>query len=167
MSRTLPRYNRLLKPLAQEPTQVYLGTEVHLLGLLSWILDQTGPAEVFVTTFSTSDDFLCGFKRLRDDGLIDHSVLLADFKASNKTRQLGALMRNAFDEVFFSENHSKLMLVKGGGLTVTVVTSQNQTYGGRVECTMISSDCATWLKLRDCLKSIIDNKSVSYKEWMH
>ncbi|MBQ0072872.1 MAG: C4-dicarboxylate ABC transporter [Prevotella sp.] len=167
MSRTLPRYNRLLKPLAQEPTQVYLGTEVHLVGLLSWILDQTGPAEVFVTTFSTSDDFLCGFKRLRDDGLISHSVLLADFKASNKTIQLGALMRSAFDEVFFSENHSKLMLVKGGGLTVTVVTSQNQTYGGRVECTMISSDCATWLKLHDCLKAIIDNKSVTYKEWMH
>lgn len=167
MSRTLPRYNRLLKPLAQEPTQVYLGTEVHLVGLLSWILDQTGPAEVFVTTFSTSDDFLCGFKRLRDDGLITHSVLLADFKASNKTRQLGALMRSAFDEVFFSENHSKLMLVSGGGITVTVVTSQNQTYGGRVECTLISSDYTMWFKLKCCLNGIIENKSVAYKEWIH
>lgn len=145
---------------------MYLGNEVHLLGLLSWVLDQTGPAEVIVTTFSTSDDFLCGFLRLKDDGLIASSYLVADFKASRKTLTLGALMQQCFDHVCFSMNHSKLMLVSGGGYHVAVITSQNQTYGGRVESTLIANDARLWHQCRDSVMDLIDNHSTPYKEWI-
>lgn len=51
---------QVLKPLQQSRSQVYLGQGLHTLGLLGWILEQTGPADVAVTTFSTSDAYLCG-----------------------------------------------------------------------------------------------------------
>lgn len=36
----------LLRPLKAAPTQYYLGTGLHTLGLLGWILQQTGKADV-------------------------------------------------------------------------------------------------------------------------
>ena len=55
-----------LKPLQQNSSQVFLGQGLHTLGLLGWILGQTGLAQVAVTTFSTSDAFLLfGWARCR------------------------------------------------------------------------------------------------------
>ena len=166
MSRTLKRYFNLFKPLAEEPTQTYLGTECHQVGLLSWILDQLGPSEVIVTTFSTSDDFLSAFIRLRNDGMITSATLIADFKASRKTLTLGTLMKNAFTCVRFAENHSKLILVSNGKERVTVITSQNQTYGGRIESTLITTELKVYFNLYEQLQDIIDRKSATYQEWI-
>lgn len=57
----------LLKPLRNDTSsyQSYLCTGLHTLGLLGWILEQTGRADVYVSTFSTSDAFLSGFLRLK------------------------------------------------------------------------------------------------------
>ena len=46
---------QVLKPLQESSSQVFLGQGLHALGLLGWILEQTGPADITVTTFSTSD----------------------------------------------------------------------------------------------------------------
>lgn len=129
-----------LRPLDACDLQVHLGTGLHVLGLLSWILKQTGPAEVCVSTFSTSEEFLSGFLNLRKKGLITRSVLVADLKASRMTVRLGSLMDSCFDRVCLAQNHSKVVLVLSAtGRTVSVVTSQNQTYGGRAECTVVST----------------------------
>ena len=47
---------QVLKPLQQSSSQVFLGQGLHTLGLLGWILEQTGAAHIAVTTFSTSED---------------------------------------------------------------------------------------------------------------
>ena len=135
-----------------------------MAGLLGWILEQTGPARVIVTTFSTSDDFLCSFIRLKKQGLITFSTLLTDFRASKKTHQLGSFMRHAFDIVRFGENHSKLMLVSTPTMQVTVLTSQNQTYGSRYESTMVTTDAEIFDYFEDELGEVL-RKSVSYERW--
>lgn len=165
MSRTHRYYYDLLKPLQEAPDQVYLGKRLHLAGLLSWIIDQTGPADVTVTTFSTSDDFLCSFRRLKEDALIKSSTLLCDMKATAKQLPLLRLMGNTFDNVHFAENHSKLMLVSNGVMNVSVITSQNQTYGGRNESTYITTSSPVFLKLREQLADIIENNSIRYNKW--
>ena len=119
---------------------MYLGTGVHTLGLLAWILEQTGRANVLVTTFSTSEEFLSGFYNLRKKGLIFKATMLADLKASKKTVKLEPLMRKCFDEVYLASNHSKILIVTGAKNVVSVVSSQNNTYGGRAECTFITTD---------------------------
>ena len=137
MDRTIPN---LLKPLSECPLQTYLGCGIHTLGLLGWILRQVGRSDVYVSTFSTSEEFLTGFLNLKRKGLVGHSVLLADLKASKKTVRLKHLMSYCFDSVYLGQNHSKVVLVKSEtGQSVSVITSQNQTYGGRAECTMLST----------------------------
>ena len=82
--------SEFLRPMATNPLQSHLGRGLHTLGLLGWILEQTGPADVYVSTFSTSDAFLRGFYNLKKKDMVLKSVLLADLKASKKTRPLFA-----------------------------------------------------------------------------
>lgn len=152
------RIDTMLRPM-RHGDQVYLGKGLHVLGLLRWILSQTGKAEIWVSTFSTSEEFLAGFLRLRNEGLVGRATLVADLKAARKTEVLKPLMTGCFDDVFLGENHSKVMLVQNDHWTVSVITSQNQTYGGRAECTMVTISQETFLQLFTGLKDIMDNST--------
>ena len=154
------KLNQILKPLEINPTQYYLGTGLHTLGLLGWILEQTGRADVYVSTFSTSDAFLSGFHRLRKRGLINNASLVADLKASKKTVQLYRIMQNCFDHVYLAQNHSKIVLVQNDKYTVSVISSQNQTYGDRAECTMVTTSQEAFYELFCGLKHIVNDKSL-------
>lgn len=152
--------SRLLRPIGQCSLQSYLGTGLHTLGLLSWILAQTGPADVYVTTFSTSDAFLRGLLNLRKKDLLLRTVLLADLKASRKTYRLYKEMQACFDAVYLGKNHSKVVLVQNDRWTVTAVSSQNQTYGDRAECTLVTTSQEVFYQQYDGVKDIIDNQSI-------
>lgn len=150
----------IFKPLAKVPTQSYLGKGVHTLGLLNWILQQTGRADVYVSTFSTSDAFLRGFYNLRKKGLIAHSVLLVDLKASKKMVKLYREMQSCFDSVYLTMNHSKVVLVQNDSHLVTVISSQNQTYGDRAESTLVTTDQEIFLQQFSGFKDLIDENSI-------
>ena len=150
----------ILRPLNKCATQTYLGTGLHTLGLLGWILQQTGRADVYVSTFSTSEAFLNGFLNLRKKQLIRHGVLLADLKASRKTVHLYRLMQSCFDSVYLGMNHSKIVLVQNDDNLVSVISSQNQTYGDRAECTMVTTDKEAYRDLYSGLREIVDKNSI-------
>lgn len=152
--------SRILRPIEQCSLQSYLGMGLHTLGLLSWILGQTGPADVYVTTFSTSDAFLRGFLNLKKKGLFLKTVLLADLKASKKTYRLYKEMQTCFDAVYLAKNHSKVVLVQNDRWTVTAISSQNQTYGDRAECTVITTSQEVFYQQYCGVKDIIDNQSI-------
>ena len=149
---------QLLKPLSDCPVQSYLGTGIHTLGLLGWILPQVGRADVYVSTFSTSEEFLSGFLNLRRKELVNRAVLLADLKACRKTVKLNNLMAHCFDIVYLGQNHSKVVLIQSmSGQTVSVISSQNQTYGGRAECTMVTTFPDVYQSLFLGYQDIINN----------
>lgn len=56
-------------------------------------------------------------------------------------------MTEAFDDVRLTLNHSKIMLVSNAEWLVSVITSQNQTYGDRAECTFISLSIETSISI--------------------
>lgn len=150
----------LLQPLSEKPVQAYFGQGVHTLGLLGWILEQTGRATVFVSSYSTSEPFLNGFVHLRNQGKVDKALLLLDQRAARKTLQLEQLMTGAFDNVFLGQNHSKVLLVNNSRWRVSVVTSQNQTYGGRAESTIILTDKDVFSQLLAQMEDTIVSSSV-------
>lgn len=130
----------MLLPLSEKPIQAYLGNGMHTLGLLRWILEQTGKADVWVSSYSTSEPFLNGFALMKAQGMVSQSMILLDQRASKKTLKLQSLMVNAFDRVFLGQNHSKIILVRNAQWVVSVITSQNQTYGARAESTIVTTD---------------------------
>lgn len=159
MSKKSP--NKYLRTLATSQLQSYLGRGLHTLGLLGWILEQTGPADIYVSTFSTSDAFLRGFNNLKKRGLVLKGTLLADLKASKKTYRLYKEMRQCFDDVYLAQNHSKVMLVQNDMWTVTVISSQNQTYGDRAECTLVTTSQEIFYEQYCGFKNLIDKDSIT------
>lgn len=154
------KVNLILKPLKDNPIQSYLGIGLHTLGLLNWILSQTGRADIYISTFSTSEEFLSGFFNLKKKGVVGHTVMLADLKASKKTVKLYRLMQSCFDDVYLGQNHSKIMLVQNQNFLVSVITSQNQTYGDRNESTIVCTSQEIFLSLFSNFKDIIDNETL-------
>lgn len=57
-------------------------------------------------------------------------------------------------------NHSKIVLVQNDKWTVSVISSQNQTYGDRAECTMITTDQDVFLSLYSGLSDMVNTKSI-------
>ena len=92
-----------------------------------------------MSTYSTSDEFLSGLINLKREGYIKGAVLVADVKAAKKTVILEDIMKQCFDDVILAENHSKVMLIISGDQKISVLTSQNQTYGGRSESTIVTT----------------------------
>ncbi len=152
--------SEFLRPMATHPLQSHLGRGLHTLGLLGWILEQTGPADVYVSTFSTSDAFLRGFYNLKKKDMVLKSVLLADLKASKKTYRLYKEMQQNFDAVYLSQNHSKVVLVQNDEWTVTVISSQNQTYGDRAECTLVTTNQEIFYQQYSGFSELVDNNSI-------
>ena len=152
--------NQILKPLSDAPLQAYLDNRVQLFDIIEYILSQTGPASVCISTFSTSEEFLRRIFNLRKKGLITSAVMLADLKASRKTVNLYKLIVNVFDYVYLAENHSKVILIHNDKWCVSICTSQNQTRGNRTESGMISTSPEIFFNLQGQFSDIVNNHAI-------
>ena len=141
------------------PLQVYLDDRVQLYDIIAGILEQTGPSQLTITTFSTSEEFLRRIYRLRTRGLIISARLITDFKAAQKTAILYQFMSKVFDAVFLAPNHSKVVLVDGVSARVAIVTSQNQTRGNRTEAGVITTDSGVYEILSKKVEALINNSA--------
>lgn len=157
---TKAKVSDLLKPIGEVQTQAYFGRHIHTLGLIKWILSQTGSAEVWVSSYSTSEEFLRGFRLMRQSDSIRSAKMLLDVKASKKTVQLWRMMQACFDEVYLGENHSKVILFRAADCVVSVVTSQNQTYGSRDESTIVTTEPQVFYDLLHGYLEHCTNKSL-------
>ncbi len=121
------------------PLQAYFSNTTQLADVIASILEHIGKAEIVISTFSTSEEFLRRIWRLREEGKITSASLFCDLKAARKTVHLYKFITSVFDTVYLAENHSKVVLLGNNRYKVAIVTSQNQTRGNRFECGVISS----------------------------
>ena len=150
----------ILKPLSDAPLQAYLDNRVQLFDIIEYILSQTGPASIYISTFSTSEEFLRRIFKLRQKGMLTSAVMLADLKASRKTVNLYRFISSVFDDVYLTENHSKVILIHNAQWHVSICTSQNQTRGNRTESGMISTSQDIYSKLLSQFSDIVNNHSI-------
>lgn len=137
----------LLTPLDQCGLQPYFSNRVQLAEVIEWVLSQTGPADIAISTFSTSEEFLRRLARLKELGYVCGCSLFCDIRAARKTVALYRFMKSVFDWVGLCENHSKVVLISNESHSVSIVTSQNQTRGDRFEAGVITSDHQTFCRL--------------------
>lgn len=152
--------NQIIKPLSGTPLQAYLDNRIQLFDIIEKILSETGPAEIYISTFSTSEEFLRRIYKLRQKGLITRATMLTDLKASRKTINLYTFISNVFDDVFLAENHSKVILIRNSKWMVSICTSQNQTRGNRTESGMITTDPRIFLDLQSRFSEIVNTKAI-------
>ena len=153
--------DQILRPLKETPFQAYLSNAVQVADILEWILGQVGVAEVWQTSFSISEEFLRRLFFITKDKKVSRINLVLDHKATNKTLKLWAFITQVIERTFLTDNHSKILLVKGdNGTVVSVVTSQNLTRGNRAESAFISTDPGIFAGLFAQVNDLITNHSV-------
>lgn len=152
--------NQIIKPLSGTPLQAYLDNRIQLFDVIEKILLETGSAEIYISTFSTSEEFLRKIFRLRKNGMITKATMLTDLKASRKTVNLYTFISNVFDNVYLAENHSKVILIRNSKWTVSICTSQNQTRGNRTESGMITTEPGVYLDLQEQFSKIVNTNAI-------
>lgn len=109
--------SEILRPLKDAPFQAYLSNAVQVADILEWILEQTGTAEVWQTSFSISEEFLRRLFFLKKKRPISRFNLLLDHKATNKTVKLWSFIVQVVDRTFLADNHSKSCWCAPGAAT--------------------------------------------------
>lgn len=155
----------ILRPIAECSCQAVLTDAMQVADILEWVLKQTGPAKIYQTTFSVSEEFLRRFYFIRNKGLVISANLIIDHKATNKTLKLWNFISNVFDNAYMTDNHSKILLVEAlSGIKVSVVTSQNLTRGNRLESTIISTEHSIFESLKQKFSDAAELKSIKLDE---
>ena len=165
MKRTMPA--DLLRPIAERPTQAVMTNLLQLADILDWVLAQTGPADITVTSFSISEEFIRRLYHIAKGRRTGRIRLLLDRKATQKTMRLWFFIREVFDAVWLADNHSKVILVTPHAKDrqpVCIVTSQNLTRGNRTEASAISSDPAFFTSVSESVEDLIHFHSVPLDE---
>lgn len=154
----------ILRPLGEATHQAYLSDALQVADVLQWILGQTGPADVKMTSFSISEEFLRRIFFIEKEGLVRRLDILLDFKATNKTLKLWPFIAQTVEHCHLASNHSKLLLVGNERWKVAVVMSQNLTRGNRYESGFVSAAPAVYAALEEQLEYVIKNQSVPFNE---
>ena len=154
----------ILRPLADHPYQAYLNDCLQVADVLQWILDQTGPADIRISSFSISEEFLRRIYFIGRKKLVRSLDIILDHKATNKTLILWPFIAQTVRHCYLSTNHSKVLLVENDDWHVAMVTSQNLTRGNRYESGFLTTDPAVFASLRERFDYIVKNQSVPFHE---
>ncbi len=154
----------ILHPLAERPHQAYLNDILQVADVLQWILDQTGPADIRISSFSISEEFLRRIYFIGKKGLVRSLDIVLDHKATNKTLILWPFIAQTVRNCYLTTNHSKLILVSNDQWVVAMVTSQNLTRGNRYESGFITTDPNIFASLQEQLQYVIKHQSVPFHE---
>ncbi len=133
----LEKVRQLLKPIACAKVQAYFSSEFQLYHLIEFILEQTGPSRLVLATFSVSEEFVRKLVQMKNTGSISSLVMIADHRTAVKALRLTLFTNNIAEELLLGNNHAKVLLFENNNWKVSVVTSQNQTRGNRIESGMI------------------------------
>lgn len=154
----------MLHPLVPGDSQAYLSNAIQVADLLKWILDQSGPAHVMLSSFSLSEEFLRRIFFIRKESLLLSLDIILDFKAMNKTLILWPFIAQAVENCYLADNHSKILLVYNDNWAVAAVMSQNLTRGNRYESAVVSTSTGIFNTLKSQLDFIISRQSVPFHE---
>jgi hypothetical protein len=116
--------------------------------LLEIILDEHGPADVLLTSWSISAPAIKKVVRLHKDGRIRSLKALFDHRVHVNYPEATQLAEMGIAQLFYSKVHAKSMAIIGDGWAMSIVSSANLTTNRRIERFVISTsiEVALWEK---------------------
>ena len=138
----------------------YSGGAFNLIQLLFYIMKQTGPVNLFLTTYSISIDSINALKKKMDDG----ELLSVKFIIDNRVRSISPkpfdCLVGTFPNSFrCTALHAKVALLWNTEWHVTIVGSQNATHNPKLERGVIFTDPEIFMFDYNTLNDEFDNGS--------
>lgn len=111
----------------------------HRHQLIRECLDYTGPADLYLSTWSMSENPVRSIYMLRKKGLIRRAELVISERLNERTPEVMQLAQHVFDVIAMKKLHSKVTVLIGDRASLCVVGSDNLTRNPKDESGVI--DC--------------------------
>lgn len=113
-----------------------------LIELLEAVLEQTGPASIFLSTWTAAAADLDDVLKFLQSGKIVGAKFLLDFSFQRRQPEVAQSIRDRFglESVRVTKNHAKFFLVENKQWTITCKTSMNLNTNPRFEDFDLSND---------------------------
>lgn len=109
--------------------------------LLMCLLEQFAtPSKVYITTYSMTELSARIIAKLKDDKQIEELHLLMDYKSKMRYPNVDQLIRNACTSMGLAQLHAKVLIIKNGEHTLTIIGSANWTKNARIETGVIDKN---------------------------
>lgn len=123
----------------------YSNGAVNLVQLMLYVLRQTGPAHVFLSTYSIAEDSISTLRRYVDDGTILSIRFLIDNRVRSISPKPFAHLITAFPDSYRCTSlHAKVALICNEDWHVSIVGSQNATHNPKLERGIIHTSEDIW-----------------------
>jgi hypothetical protein len=148
---------RLVRLASMIPTPLEQGTILHVVSHADWnvaelltvLLDNfSDPAELHLSTWSTSDAQVRRIATLKEQGRLSRVVALFDVYAARQKQAAFSMLRTLADSWAMRAQHSKVYVLISDAeqIGLSVVTSGNLTSNRRIEAGTVTADykIAVW-----------------------
>ena len=133
--------------------------------MLSWLLKQTGPAEVQLSTFSISEVALRSLAHEIEIGMIEKLECLFDYTIQQNKLQLLFFASQLITNIRITPNHSKIILIENEFWKIVVIGSANMTPNPRKEAGVIITDKEVFKKMQKQFEIIMqESKQIDYEK---
>lgn len=110
--------------------------------VLTHILNHTGPAEVYISTYTVSENPARSIVSHVLDGLITSLYCLLDYRIKTYNENAYHLLEKNSRKICLIRNHSKLMVVSNSDWSITWTGSSNLNNNSRIEVGVLSTSPA-------------------------
>ncbi|RJQ29203.1 hypothetical protein C4571_02090 [Candidatus Parcubacteria bacterium] len=160
---------RLIKAVRQENIkqaigQLFPGCEIYgftkgqfcLIDIIEHCLEQTGGADVVVSTWSAASGDIKAANRLMTQSLIKSLRFIVDFSFKSRKPHFCADLLNTFgqDCIRVSKIHAKFCTIKNEQWALTIRTSMNLNYNPRFENFEISDDVGLYNFMNEIVQEL-------------
>lgn len=104
----------------------------NMMRLIFWLLEQTGPANILMSTYSISPKTIQGILNRRESGMIKDFQIIIDNRVRSISPKPFALMAANFDYRCTSI-HAKVACLWNQNWKISIVSSQNATDNPKIE----------------------------------
>lgn len=135
---------------AEAVGEIYPGCEIFgmfkgqfsLIELIEWILVQTGPASLVVSTWTAASGDILHLRHLIENGDIIQAKWMLDASFPHRQPGFAEMICEKFgqDNVRFTSNHSKFVLFRNAKWNIVLRTTANLNNNRRLESYEISDD---------------------------
>lgn len=120
--------------------------------VMSYLLDHTGPARIFLSTYTASEDPIRQIVKHLHDGIIQELHCIFDYRIKTYNPAAFQLISRNCPNIALVKCHAKVMVVMNDNWSLTAITSSNLNNNSRVEVGVLFTDAETaqfhssWMK---------------------
>jgi hypothetical protein len=108
--------------------------------LLFYLLHQTGPADVWIATWSMTEDSCRMLVQGLEAGLIRSLRLLIDARVIRRNTAAYNFVKNHADQVRITANHAKVTVIENEAWAIAINGSPNYTNNPRIEAGVVTEN---------------------------